>query len=181
MCQAEIFGNQSNVWLIYWCVNRDQGTGMSELPSVWNSLCHSELFNLSHCHFPSPSMCYIHNTAMSPGSEKGTKRQMCDPGQQDWVCLASPSLLTCANQKEHSVLEVQIVLAKWSPKVPVVHWQKPQVWVRNTLTRNPVYQSCLCLKFWWTDLCPWRMSVTVWFTFLEWSLSSHTSSSSFHL
>lgn len=154
---------------------------MYEFPSVWNSLCHYELFSLSHCLFPSPSTCYIHNTATSHGSEKGTKRQMSDPGQHGWVCLASPSLLICANQKEHSVPEVQILLTKWSPKVPVVPWQKPQVWVRNTLTRNPVYQSSLCLKFWWTDLCPWRMSVTVWFTFLEWSLSSHTASSFFHL
>lgn len=82
MCQAEIFGNQSSVWLIYCCVNRDQGTGKSEFPSAWNSLCHYELFSLSHCLFPSHSTCQIHSTAMSHGSEKGTQRQMCDPGQQ---------------------------------------------------------------------------------------------------
>lgn len=116
------------------------------VPSVWNSLCHYELFSLSRCLFPSPSTCCIPSTAVSHGSEKGTKRQMSDPGQLGWVCLASPSLLTCANQKEHSVPEVQILLAKWSPKVPVVPWQKPQVWVRTTLTRNPVCQAVCVLN-----------------------------------
>lgn len=116
------------------------------VPSVWNSLCHCELFGLCLCLFPSPSTCYQHSTAVSLGSGKGTKRQMREPGQRGWVCLASPSLLTCANPKEHSVPEVQMLLSKWSPKVPVVPWQKPQVWVRNTLARNPVYQAVCVLN-----------------------------------
>lgn len=111
---AEIAGNQSSSCAVVWAEIRALW-----VPSVWNSLCHYELFSLSHCFFPSPSTCYIHSTAMSHGSEKGTKRQVSGPGQLGWVCLASLSLLTCANQKEHSVSEVQIY---WLSDLPRSLW-----------------------------------------------------------
>lgn len=86
------------------------------------------------------------------------------------LCLASPSLLTCANQKEHSVPEVQVVLAKWCPRVPVldrnhrskseIHWPEilctKAVCVSNSGGQTFVPGGCLVLydSLFWNEAFP---------------------------
>lgn len=181
MCQAEIFGNQSSVWLIYCRVNRDQVPAISE-SSPQSVIAFASISFSFHPIVFSTSQHILNSWHgnvpwLREGHQKGdTWPRAAGLG----LCLAWPTLLTCANQKD-------IQCPKWKQYLLSDFLRSPWFLVRETTGMSQKYTdrkycvSKLWLKFWWADLSPWRMSVTLWFTFLEWSLYSHTASSSFHL
>lgn len=175
---AEIAGNQSSVWLMCCCVSRDQGTLSSLSLEQPLPLWTSQFIPLS---FPqSQHMLYSQHSNV-PWLWEGHQKA------GEWPRAAGLSLPGFTFSPD--LCKSKSAFSVWSANT--IDWvisQGPCGSLTETRDVSQKYTdqkscvpSCLCLKFWWTDLCPWRMSVTLWFTFLEWSLSSHTASSFFHL
>jgi len=68
MCQAKVFGNQTNAWLIYCCINRDQVLGVSE-HSLESVIAFASLSFSSHPGVFSPALPEVTQWERPVGSQ----------------------------------------------------------------------------------------------------------------